>query len=91
MTLFPLTLAPSSHFIAANSAAEERRIRLEYLKRHLDADLVVEMNPLVLRLMSDGAELTIEGKRYVYLGAVGEEAVLRAVDREAPPPLGRAP
>ena len=78
MKLFPM-IAPPSYFIAEAEAAE-RRARLEFLRLHAGADLVVEMHPLALRMMQDGAIVELEGKRYEFLGAVGDrEAVLREV------------
>jgi hypothetical protein len=82
MRLFPLTREPPAHWIARADEAlrrEAEEARLEYVRRQLDADLVVEMSPIVLDLMTDGTEITIEGKRYRYLGAVGVHAVLKAV------------
>lgn len=66
--------------VAAADEAAQREARLKYLRSTIGADLVIEMHPLALRLMQDGAIVELEGKRYEFLGAVGDrEAVLREV------------
>jgi hypothetical protein len=78
--LYPFGTVASPHAIAA-ADAEERRLRLEYLKSVLDADLVVHMHTDIVRFLSTGATVTIEGTAYSYVGAVGSDVVLRKVDR----------